>query len=199
MNDNTEIIKASRKKTKPGHQVEISAWDSLNDRQRVFVLEYIRTMNGSASYRAAYPLAKANAARAAAARLLTKSNISGAIQERLDTLWASREALCGRTLAEIQAIAFSDIFDIINFSNGNINLHNLSEVDTRAVKSLRHKTSVSGSESFSVVMYDKIAALALLVKILGMVQEDVGHTETITVVPARDPQELLDEDEQRIP
>ena len=198
MNDNTEIIKASRKKTKAGHQVELSAWDSLNNRQKLFVLEYLKTLNGTRAYKSAYPSAKNDAARAAAARLLTNANINNALHEKLDALWIEREKEAGRTLSEIYALAFSNIGDIISFKNGRMTLNDLNSIDSRAVQNVKYLQSVDGDVSIQVSMYSKNQALTLLVKILGMIKEQSEHTEDIIVIPARDPQGLLNEDEQQI-
>lgn len=178
MSDNQDMIKKAITRT-----IGSSAWESLNDRQRIFVLEYIRTMNATAAYSTAYSTIKKDVARAAGARLLANVNISTVIEQKLNALWLEREEMCGRTLAELMTIAYSNISNVIKYENGKISLCDLNQIDSRAIKCIKHSITENG-ENFSITMHDKNAALGLLAKILGMVQDRVDHTGTITVIPA---------------
>lgn len=57
---------------------------SLNDKQKVFVAEYIKDFNGTRAYKAAYPSCKDDTARTNASKLLANTNIQAAIKEKAD-------------------------------------------------------------------------------------------------------------------
>ena len=181
-----ESNRQEKRRNKDVH--ENSAWGKLNVKQRVFVLEYLWSFNATTAYCTAYPGAKSIAgAAASSSKLLGNLRINNAIQEQLHQFWENKQKECGRALAEIKSLAYSDISKIIDFSNGQITVKNLSQIDSRVIKSIKQTTSPNG-DSIQVTLHDKVQALSLLSKILDMFpDEKVEHSGKIEIIPAQRP------------
>jgi len=182
-----EVIKKQKSNNNKIMQ-DSTAWGQLNDKQRVFVLEYLRSFNATAAYRAAYPEAKSIAgAAASASKMLRNAKINEAIKEQLHEFWDNKQKECGRALSEIVTLAYSNISDVITISKGQLTIKNLSQIDSRVIKSIKQTNSLNG-DSIQVTLYDKVQALSLLLKILNMFpNEKVEHSGTIEIIPAQRP------------
>lgn len=65
----------------------------MTDKQQIFADEYLKDLNGSRAYKAAYPKVKKDSvARANASRLLTNANVKTYIDEQLDIMHNERTA-----------------------------------------------------------------------------------------------------------
>lgn len=65
----------------------------MTDKQQIFADEYLKDLNGSRAYKAAYPnVKKDSVARANASRLLTNANVKAYIDEQLDIMHNKRTA-----------------------------------------------------------------------------------------------------------
>lgn len=56
----------------------------MNEKQKIFVREYLKDFNGTRAYKVAYPDCNDESARTNASRLLTNDNIQQAIREQAD-------------------------------------------------------------------------------------------------------------------
>ena len=56
----------------------------MNEKQKIFVIEYLKDFNGTRAYKVAYPDCNDESARTNASRLLTNDNIQQAIREQAD-------------------------------------------------------------------------------------------------------------------
>ena len=56
----------------------------MNEKQKLFVIEYLKDFNGTRAYKVAYPDCNDESARTNASRLLTNDNIQRAIREQAD-------------------------------------------------------------------------------------------------------------------
>lgn len=56
----------------------------MNEKQKLFVIEYLKDFNGTRAYKAAYPDCNDESARRLASRLLTNVDIQQAIREQAD-------------------------------------------------------------------------------------------------------------------
>lgn len=56
----------------------------MNEKQKLFVIEYLKDFNGTRAYKVAYPECSDESARTNASRLLTNDNIQQAIREQAD-------------------------------------------------------------------------------------------------------------------
>jgi len=77
--------------------------------------------------------------------------------------------LTDKTISELQAIAFSDITDFCSFGASGVRLKSLSEVDPQKIVAVREV--VNGKRETGVKMHDKMKALELLMKYLGMTSD----------------------------
>jgi len=81
----------------------------LNDKQEVFVSEYLICFNATDAYSRAYPKAKRASARANASELLTKANIKAEINRRLEAVHMGAD----EALKRMADIARGDITEFI--------------------------------------------------------------------------------------
>lgn len=158
----------------------------MNPKRARFVAEYLKDLNATqAAMRAGY---RARTARQQGARLLTKADIQQAVQASQHKRLEKLEITSDRVLAEVARIGFSDIrawFD----DKGNLRpVHELSADVAAALGSVevhREKTRSSDGNEQTVTIeeclvkvkaWDKMRALELLAKHLGIVKEQHEHT-----------------------
>ena len=161
----------------------------LTEKQKIFCNEYLVDLNATRSYKKAYPnVKKDEVARANASRLLTKANIKEYIDKRIKDREKRTEITQDKVLNELAAIAFTDgskyakvverkAYDeegkpVIDYETGKQltyktiefkNTDELTEEEKKAISSI-HK----GKDGMKVETYDKMKALELLGKHLGM-------------------------------
>ena len=165
----------------------------LTEKQKIFVNEYLVDLNATRAYKVAYPnVKKDDTARANGSRLLTNANIKEYLDERMREREKRTEITQDKVLEELAAIAFSNgskyakvIEEIVYDENGEVLLdHNgnivkqkvvelvltdeLSETDKKAIASIKR-----GKNGIEISTCDKVRALELLGKHLGMFKEKV--------------------------
>lgn len=154
----------------------------LTARQKVFCDEYLIDLNATqAAIRAGYSPATANRI---GSRLLTNVDI----RARIEKAMAERSKRTGinadRVIRELARIAFVNAADVIDFQTATI-AHGASEDDTAAIASFRVKT-IPTAEGEGVEreirMFDKLKALELLGKHLGLFSKDQESNTPITVI-----------------
>lgn len=137
----------------------------LTDKQRRFCEEYLIDLNAKqAAIRAGY---SEKTAAAQAARLLIKVNVQSHISKLQERQSKRTEITADRVLEELAAIAFSDRS---HFSQVNNKQHviftpteKLSESERRSIASI-----IEGKNGIEVKSYDKLRALELIGKHIGM-------------------------------
>lgn len=165
----------------------------LTEKQKIFVNEYLVDLNATRAYKVAYPnVKKDDTARANGSRLLTNANIKEYLDERMKEREKRTEITQDKVLEELAAIAFSNgskyakvieetVYDengeVLLDSDGNIVKQKvvdlvltdeLSETDKKAISSIKR-----GRNGIEISTYDKVRALELLGKHLGMFKEKV--------------------------
>lgn len=169
----------------------------MNERQRRFADEYLIDLNAEqAAIRAGY---SERYARGNAHKLVANSGISEYIKKRMDDRIARTEITQDRVLRELAIIAFSNAADYASIiekdamvdvngvtvpledADGNpikyrtvepVLTEDLTEEQKRALAVIK-----KGRDGFEVKPYDKVRALELLGKHLGMWTEKVEVTE----------------------
>ena len=145
----------------------------LNAKQQRFVEEYLIDLNATqAAIRAGYSVKTANEQ---GARLL--ANVS--IQENVAKKMAERSKRTGinqdRVIQELARIAFVNPQNVINADDGSVR-EDATEDDLACIQSVKVKT-MSGDKGYSeereVRLNDKMKALELLGKHLGMFKDKV--------------------------
>ena len=141
---------------------------ALTEKQKRFVEEYLIDLNATqAAIRAGYSVKRASEI---GYQLLQKTTVSHAISKAM----AERSRRTGisqdRVLQELAKIAFVNATDVINMDEATIR-GDANREDTAAIASVKVKTIPTESGEIverEVKTYDKIKALELLGKHLGM-------------------------------
>jgi len=184
-----------------------SAFDSLNDRQKDFVLNYIKCRVATRAYLDAYsteenPLNYDNAS-IMASNLLRNIKVSDAIDEKINDIWNNKEKEIGKIFDEFISLGFSDIKNLVN---DDLTIKDLQNIDTRAIKKIKirnEKTTKSDSEDstttsdiIEIELHDKKGSLAELADILGLKKQQIelsssgnitfNHKPVANIEPAED-------------
>lgn len=145
----------------------------LTDKQKRFVQEYLVDLNATAAARrAGYSEKTANEQ---GARLLAKPNIQTAIQAAMLKRQKRVEITQDMVIMELAAIAFANGADFATITvNGLINVKptsELSEEKRKALAGIKYSANGLGVE---IKLHDKLRALELLGKHLGMFGGQTG-------------------------
>lgn len=151
----------------------------LSDKQKCFVEEYLIDLNATqAAIRASYSVKTANEQ---GARLLANVSIKTAIAEKM----AERSRRTGvsqdRVILELAKIAFVNAADVIDFQNASIK-KNAAIEDTAAIQSVKTKLFGEGGIEREIKMADKLKALELLGKHLGMWNDKLDVNMNIPII-----------------
>ena len=169
----------------------------LTPRQARFVKEYLVDLNGQqAAERAGY--AKKNA-RITASQLLTKPNIAAVIKDAQQQRSARTDVTADAVVRELAYIAFGDISGLFDAQGRLREAHDLApgvRARIAAIDVVRERTRAVGDttveeSTVKVRVWDKVRALELLMKHLGLLTEQVN----VTLVADRD--RLLEAGRQR--
>lgn len=146
---------------------------ALTKKQQLFVEEYLIDLNATqAAIRAGY---SPDTAKDIGCENLAKPNI----RARIDQALAERSRRTGinqdRVIRELARIAFVNAADVINSKDATLR-EDASEDDTAAIQSVKVKTFGEDGVEREIKMADKLKALELLGKHLGMYQNNLNVT-----------------------
>lgn len=154
----------------------------LTEKQKVFCDEWLKDMNGTRSYRAAYKGVKNDeTARVNASRLLTKANVQKYIQEKQKEREKRTEITQDMVLKELAKLAFTDRTGIVQIKKSNAG-------DVVVIKSTddlteEQKALISGIKEtkfgIEVTFYNKEKSLELIGRHLGMFNDKLQLTGEI--------------------
>lgn len=159
-----------------------TAFDKLNNNQKQFVLNYIKSRVATTAYLDAYSTGKKklkyDVAGASAYKLLKNVQIQEAIKEKLTEIWENREKEIGSIFDEFIALGFSDINNFMDHKDGNLTIKDFDKIDTRAIKKIKIKRMKEESfeteeksietDIIEIELHDKKGSLAELADILGL-------------------------------
>lgn len=137
----------------------------LTEKQKRFVAEYLVDLNATqAAIRAGY---RAKTAYSIGCENLRKPDVQAAIQEAMDKRSERMEITQDMVLRELAAIGFAKVSDYAQVTaSGRVRItptEELSDVQRRALSGIKE-----GKFGVEVSSYDKVKALELLGKHLGM-------------------------------
>lgn len=156
----------------------------LTEKQKRFCEEYLIDLNGTQAYiRTGYSAKKECTARVESSKLLTKPNIKAYISELRESQSERTQITADKVLAELAAIAFSDRTELaqvvhkqgidpetgegIEYADVDLtDTDKLSDAAKKAISGIKR-----GRNGVEVSSYDKIRALELIAKHLGMLNE----------------------------
>lgn len=163
----------------------------LTDKQKRFVDEYLIDLNGKqAAIRAGY---KEKTAEQQASRLLSNVKVQAAIKKRMEEREKRTKITQDRVLQELAKIGFADIKDFLRFGTEKT-LVGYDEEDGEMVPVYDYKqvvevkpseqvdgtliseVSISAKGVFSFKMHDKMKALDMMGKHLGMFKDRIEHS-----------------------
>jgi len=166
----------------------------MEAKQKRFVEEYLIDLNATqAAIRAGY---SKKTAKEQGCQLLTKLNIQQAIQKAMERRSKRTEITQDRILKELAMIAFSDIKNYLDIeeNTGVIiakSFKDMPEGESRVIKAIKENRAIKeNADGTKITVYDKVTfelhdkmkALELLGKHLGMFVEEVKHSGEISTV-----------------
>lgn len=155
----------------------------LTDKQKMFVQEYLVDMNATrAAVRAGY--SERNADKIGS-ELLGKTGVAEAIQRAVERRSKRTEISQDRVVRELAGIAFRDPRKLMSWGPDGVRLNPSDDLtaEEAAVVSEAAETTTKDGGSIKIKTVDKLGALQLLGKHLGMFTEkhDVNVSGNITV------------------
>jgi phage terminase small subunit len=156
---------------------------ALTAKQKRFCEEYLIDLNATqAAIRAGYK--QSDYTDTNANKLLENTSVAETVAKAM----AERSKRCGisqdRVVNELAKIAFLNVSNLINTENGTVK-DDATEDDLACIQSVKVKTSSSEtgySEEREVKVGDKLKALELLGKHLGMFKDNVDVNLTVPVM-----------------
>ena len=146
---------------------------ALTAKQKAFVLEYLCDLNATqAAIRAGYSLRNADKI---GFQLLEKTRVQAAIQEALQAREKRTLITQDRVLAELGKIGFSDLKDFVEFGPDGVSLKQDADVDGAVVAEVSETATQLGS-SKKIKLHDKMKALELIARHLGMLNDKLAIT-----------------------
>ena len=161
---------------------------NLTTKQLIFCKEYLVDMNATrAIIKAGY---SKKSAETQGSRMLRNVKVDTYIKQMTKVRTEKLDITAERVLEELAHIAF---FDIRNIFDGN-SLKQVSDLDdktARALSSVKSQIEKTDGENFAEVVEvksnDKLKALDMLSKHLGLYENDNKQKETSVVVVAKEP------------
>lgn len=153
----------------------------LSAKQHRFVAEYLLDLNAAAAARRAGYSEKT--AKQQGARLLATPSVAGAIEEAQSALAADLGVRQEQVVATLAAIAFTEIRDVVTWGDDyeddgrrcmSVQLRPAASLSADAAAAV-NEFHVDAQGRLRVKLHDKLRALELLGKHLGMFKESVEH------------------------
>lgn len=161
----------------------------LTEKQRLFCDEYLIDLNATRAYKVVFKSCKTdNTARTNASKLLTNTNIQTYIEQRMKERERRTEITQDRVLKELAKIGFVNAKNLFR-DNGSVKgIDELDEETASAITTIKTNELYEGygedrsqvGETIEIRLCDKIRALELIGKHLGMFKEKIELSGAIT-------------------
>lgn len=162
---------------------------SLNEKQKRFVAEYLKDLNATqAAIRTGY---SEKTAQEQSSRLLSKVIIQEAIQKEMNKRAKKTEVTQEMIVNELKRIAFSGMKNVASWNESGVRFkpsEDLSDDDAASVQEVHESTNQHGG-SLKIKQYDKLKALELLGRHMGM------FTDKLEIIEEDRPLEDLSDSE----
>lgn len=143
----------------------------MTGKQKLFVKEYLLDLNATqAAIRAGYSAATA---QQIGSELLKKSAISSEIAKAMAARSRRTGVTADRVITELAKVAFVNAADVINFEEGSIK-DEAEEEDLAAIQFVKMRNSKEDGVELEVKLADKLKALELLGRHLGMFNDSLN-------------------------
>jgi phage terminase small subunit len=159
---------------------------AMNDRQRLFVKEYLADPNAAeAARRAGYTLRNA---RAVASRLLRKPEIAALVAKGTEQRAEKKRVTADRVIEELGRMAFADIRNFIDWGPEGVKLRDKSALDSDDAAAIADVEAKGANGQIGrLKLYDKLAALNALARHLGMIGGRTALGRRISIIRAATP------------
>lgn len=147
----------------------------LTPQQMRFCEIYVQTGNASQSYiDAGYKVKDSEVAKVNAARLLTLAHVSLYVKQLQNKVSQKHEVSRDRIIGELVKVAFADMSEVVEIDDKGKPVikknANLDALDS--ISSSESYSDTGYSKSFSVKKSDKIKAMEMLCKLLGLYDKE---------------------------
>lgn len=149
----------------------------LTPKQQRFVEEYLKDLNGKqAAVRAGY---SPDSAETQSSRLLSNAKVALAIRTSISRRSKRTEVTQDMVLNELRRIAFSGMGSLATWNSSGVSFKDSSELseDTLATVQEVSETTNQHGGSLKIKQYDKVKALELLGRHLGMWNDKLEITD----------------------
>ncbi|MED0758654.1 terminase small subunit [Aneurinibacillus thermoaerophilus] len=151
----------------------------LNAKQRRFVEEYLIDLNATqAAIRAGYSV---KTAEQQGYQLLQKTSVSEAIAKAMAERSKRTSVSQDRIVEQLAKIAFADLKDYVEWDKESIALKDSDEVDGSVIQSITETVLPKGGVKKEIKLNDKLKALKLLGKHLGMFKDNVSVNADLNI------------------
>lgn len=154
----------------------------LTPKQAAFVVEYLVDLNATqAAIRAGY---SAKTAYRIGAELLHKTSVAEAIQKAQARREVRTEITQDQVVTELAKIAFGNVRDVMEWGPRGVTLKDsaaLTEAQAAGVAEVSESVTKDGG-SIKLKRHDKVKALELLGRHLGMFTDKVEHSGELDIV-----------------
>lgn len=139
----------------------------LTEKQRRFCEEYLVDLNATRAYLAVYHSVKKEATAAVcAAKLLRNAKVKEHLKSRRKAQQERVEIRQDDVLRELASIAFADVTEIVSVEGGKVFIANTDDIPADKRKIIAGIKE--GREGLEIKFYDRLRALELLGKHLGI-------------------------------
>jgi phage terminase small subunit len=155
------------------------------ERKRLFVLAYLKDFNATnAAISAGF---SKRSAYSQGSRMLNNVEIQQQIKSVTNKMCEKKELKAENVIDELKNIAFFDLKKAVTWSENGVRLENsedLAETVTRAISEVSESKNKDGS-NFRLKAHDKLKALELLGRYLGIWQDKVEVTTVEPIIITR--------------
>ena len=155
---------------------------ALNRKQQKFVQEYLEDSNGAqAAIRAGY---SKKTAKEQAAHLLTKINISEAIDAARAKHANKAEITLQNVLREYASVGFSSISDYLDFDGSGVFLKDSKTLSKKLLAAVSEVSQVETKTGTTIKfkLHNKIASLDSICKVLGFNAPEKGSSNSEEII-----------------
>lgn len=159
---------------KPGKPAKKSADSTSTPSQKVFVQEYLVDLNATRAAKSAGYSEKS--ASEQGSRLLGNIKIQKAIQRAMQQRAERTQVTQDRVVTELARIAFGDLSEVMSWSSSGLSLKDSAELTADQLASIAEisETSSEKSQSMRIKRHDKVRALEILARHLGMLNDKLN-------------------------
>lgn len=155
----------------------------LTEKQKRFCDEYLIDLNATQAYiRAGYSVKKKITAEQNSAKLLKNTKVQEYIAAKQKDIQKRTEITQDMVVAELAKIGFANVTDFLSVINGRVLIKSTQEIEKEKIGAIAGIKS--GMNGIEVKLNDKVKALELLGKHLGMFDKSDSNEDALKKLDA---------------